>query len=51
LIVKLYRKLKKNALQEEDKNMALWKDYIANHSDKTWQEYLNYIKNQKGEQK
>jgi len=47
----LIRKLKKNALQEEDKNMALWKDYIANHSDKTWQEYLNYIKNQKGEQK
>ena len=46
----LIKKLKKSALQEEDKNMALWKDYIANHSDKTWQEYLEYIK-QKGDKK
>lgn len=40
----LIKKLKKNALQEEDKNMALWKDYITNHSDKTWQEYLELVK-------
>ena len=39
----LIKKLKKNALQEEDKNMALWKDYITNHSDKTWQEYLDKL--------
>ena len=35
----LIKKLKKNALQEEDKNMAL-----TNHSDKTWQEYLELVK-------
>ena len=36
----LLKRLKKTALQEEEERAAMMNDYMANHSDMTWAEYV-----------
>ena len=36
----LMQKLKKEIVQAEDQKSAMLNDYMTNHSDKTWQQYL-----------
>lgn len=36
----LLKRLKKTALQEEEERAAMMNDYMANHSDMTWAEYM-----------
>lgn len=36
----LLKRLRKSAMQEDEQRTALMDDYIKNHSDKTWAEYM-----------
>lgn len=36
----LLKRLKKTAMQEEEERTAMMNDYMANHSDMTWAEYV-----------
>ena len=44
----LMRKLKKEVAQAEEQKNAMLNDYMTNHSDKTWQEYLAMKQGKKG---
>lgn len=44
----LIKRLKKNALQEEEQSMALWREYTTKYSNMTWREFLNVKQGQKG---
>lgn len=45
----LMQRLRKEVAQEEEQKSAMLNDYMTNHSDKTWQEYLVwYNKTKKG---
>ena len=45
------KRLKKSALQAEEEKTALWNDYITNHSDMTFKDYMAMIKEKKGKTK
>lgn len=46
------QRLRKEVAQAEEQKTAMLNDYMTNHSDKTWQEYLAwYNKTKKGETK
>ena len=48
----LMQRLRKEVAQAEEQKSAMLNDYMTNHSDKTWQEYLVwYNKTHKGETK
>ena len=48
----LMQRLRKEVAQAEEQKSAMLNDYMTNHSDKTWQEYLAwYTKTHKGETK
>ena len=48
----LMQRLRKEVAQAEEHKSAMLNDYMTNHSDKTWQEYLAwYNKTKKGETK
>ena len=48
----LMQRLRKEVAQAEEQKTAMLNDYMTNHSDKTWQEYLIwYNKTKKGETK
>ena len=48
----LMQRLRKEVAQAEEQKSAMLNDYMTNHSDKTWQEYLVwYNKTKKGETK
>lgn len=48
----LMQRLRKEVAQAEEQKSAMLNDYMTNHSDKTWQEYLVwYNKTHKGENK
>lgn len=43
------QRLRKEVAQAEEQKSAMLNDYMTNHSDKTWQEYLAwYNKTKKG---
>lgn len=44
----LMQKLRKEVAQAEEQKTALLNDYMENHSDKTWQEYLTMRQGKKG---
>lgn len=41
------QRLKKEIAQAEDRKSAMLNDYMTNHSDKTWQEYLAMVQGTK----
>ena len=43
----LMQRLKKEIAQAEDRKSAMLNDYMTNHSDKTWQEYLAMVQGAK----
>ena len=47
----LMQKLKKEIVQAEDQKSAMLNDYMTNHSDKTWQEYIAMKQGKKGGKK
>lgn len=47
----LLKRLKKTALQEEEERAAMMNDYMANHSDQTWAEYMAMRNKRKGGRK
>lgn len=48
----LMQRLRKEVAQAEEQKSAMLNDYMTNHSDKTWQEYLAMVKGaKKGETK
>ena len=49
----LMQKLRKEVAQAEEQKTAMLNDYMTNHSDKTWQEYLAMVQgtNKKGAKK
>lgn len=47
----LIKRLRKSAMQEEEKKSALWRDYMEHYSDKSWQEYIEIINSKKGNKK
>lgn len=47
----LIKKLKKSALQSDERERNLMNLYITKYSDKTWQEFMAIINKEKGEKK
>lgn len=44
----LLKRLKKTAMQEEEERTAMMNDYMSNHSDMTWAEYVAARQKKKG---